>query len=141
MTDDAFGAVKGGVLRLRGRLHPAIHGNDTQYRHLALSRKTIRTDRLPAGRVENEIFSDSKSVSASDNLCCMPIVAQKIVGPVVFSSLILKPSDSDEMYERVGLLKTMYYPNEYPDHISTHISDSPPYQEESRYPEQGITVV
>lgn len=141
VTDDAFGAVKDGFLKLRGQLYPTVRGNDQEYRHLAS--KIIRLACLPDGLVLNKIYPDSKHDPTSDTLCCMPIRCLDHGETAFFMSLMLKPSDRDGMYERVGLMTTWCYPNGYFQHTRTHYSDSQSNQQENndRYPEQIITVV
>lgn len=141
VTDDAFGAVKDGFLKLRDQLYPTVRGNDQEYRHLAS--KIIHLACSPHGLVLNEIHFDSKHDPTSDTLCCMPIRCLDYGKTAFFMSLMLKPSDREGMYERVGIMTTRCYSNAYLERTRTHSSDSQSHQQENNdsYSEKTITVV
>ena len=141
VTDDAFGAVRDGVLRIRGQVFHGIHGTDEEFRHLAS--EIAHVDCLPNGSVHNDIYPDSKSEAASDSLCCMPIIVHSFSGFVDFISLILKPSDRQGMYERWGLLRTSTYRKDF---LASEGHSSPEPQRFLEFnsdenPDQVVTIV
>ena len=133
VTDDAFGAVRDDVLRLRGQVFHGIHGNAKRFRQLAS--EITHVDCLPDGSIQHKIYPDSDSglsdselegfeledsdsadsESALDNLCCIPIMAKDYGRFVDFVSLILEPTEGNRTYERWGLLLTTCHGMSYPD--------------------------
>ena len=141
VTDDTFGAVRDGVLRIRGQVFHGIHGNDEKFRHLAS--KIAHVDCLPNGSVRTKIFLDSKSEAASDSLCCMPIMVHGMGTVADIVSLILKPSDRQGMYERWGMFGTSIYqicPPASEEHSLPKLQRYKEYKSDEN-PDQVVTIV
>lgn len=143
VTDDTFGAVRDGFVRLRGHLYPAA----TNYQDLAFETETYGVIGKWGGNVTWHDTIHASSMAG--NLCCVPITASSSEqveqwGCWGFSSLILRPSTRIRgAYERCGLHRTVCYPEETESCVFGYWWDGKDLQkkDDDRYPEQIITIV
>ena len=143
VTDDAFGAITHGIVRLRGRLYPAA----TNYQDLAFETETHGFIGSKGG---NATWQDTiHESSMAGNLCCVPISISSSeeveqFGCWDFSSLILRPSNRIHgAFERWGYRQTVCYLEETESCVFGYWWDGKDLQREDddRYPEQIITIV